>query len=146
MSAPGNTLALLAKVESLHQAMEFVRKGAGEADLPAARLGELDLLVEEIFLNVCHHAYPQDAQGMVTITYWVPAPGALEVEVADQGTEFNPLTVAPPDVTLELADRPIGGLGIFLVKGLAPSLSHRREDGWNRVTFGFSASSKERCE
>ena len=146
MSAPGDTLALLANVESLQQVMEFVRKGAVEADLPAARFGELDLLIEEIFLNVCLHAYPHDAPGMVTITYWVAAAGELKVEVADQGTEFNPLTVEEPEVTLELEDRPIGGLGIFLVKRLAASLSHRREDGWNRLTFGLSACPKEQCE
>jgi len=121
--------------------MEFVQKGALEASLAPVCAGELDLLIEEIFMNVCRYAYPDSAPGMVTVTYWVPAPGELRVEVADQGVEFNPLTAEPADVTLDLEHRPIGGLGIFLVQKLSASLAYRREEGWNRLTFGISARS-----
>jgi serine/threonine-protein kinase RsbW len=121
--------------------MEFVRTGALDASLPEARIGELDLLIEEIFMNVCRHGYPDGRQGVVTLTYSVPAPGELSVEIADQGAEFNPLTVAPPDLTLNLESRPIGGLGIFLVKTLAPLMRYRRDRDWNRLTFGISAGS-----
>ena len=121
--------------------MEFLQKGALEASLPEARAGELDLLIEEIFVNVCRYSYPDSAPGMVTVTYWVPAPGELKVEVADQGVEFNPLKAEPADTTLDLAHRPIGGLGILLVQHLAASLAYRREEGWNRLTFGISARS-----
>jgi serine/threonine-protein kinase RsbW len=130
-----------ANTASLHAATEFVRAGALEAGLPEARIGELDLLIEEIFMNVCCHAYPDGRQGVVTLTYSVPAPGELSVEVADQGAEFNPLTAPPPDLTLDLESRPIGGLGIFLVKTLAPSVTYRRDRDWNRLTFGMSAGS-----
>jgi len=121
--------------------MEFLRKGALEASFPEARLGELDLLIDELIMNVCNHAYPDGSPGDVTVTYAVPAPGELSVEVADQGVEFNPLQAAPPDLTLSLEARPIGGLGIHLVKTLAKSLTYRREQGWNRLTFAFSAGS-----
>jgi serine/threonine-protein kinase RsbW len=121
--------------------MEFARTGAKEACLPEARLGALDLLIEEIFMNVCSYAYRDGRQGVVTLTYSVPAPGELSVEVADQGAEFNPLTAAPPDLTLNLESRPIGGLGIFLAKALASSIAYRRDRDWNRLTFGISAGS-----
>jgi anti-sigma regulatory factor (Ser/Thr protein kinase) len=134
-------LALEAKIASLLEVMAFVQKGAREAGLPAVRASELDLLIEEIFVNVCAYAYPDSAPGLVTVTYWVPAPGELKVEVADQGVEFNPLMAEPADVSLDLEHRPIGGLGIFLVRKLAASLTYRREDGWNRLTFGISAGS-----
>jgi serine/threonine-protein kinase RsbW len=130
-----------ANTASLHAAMEFVRTGALEAGLPEARLNELDLLIEEIFMNVCRHAYPDGTQGVVVLTYSAPAPGELRVEVADQGVEFNPLTAAPPDLTLDLKDWPIGGLGIFLVKTLALSVTYRRDHDWNRLTFGISGRS-----
>jgi anti-sigma regulatory factor (Ser/Thr protein kinase) len=123
----------------LRAATEFVRTGALEASLPEARIGELDLLIEEIFMNVCCHAYPEGRHGVVTLTYTVPAPGELRVEVADQGAEFNPLMAAPPDITLSLESRPIGGLGILLAKTLAQSISYRRDGDWNRLTFGISA-------
>ena len=140
---PGATrsLTVSADAASLHDAMEFARTGALEAGLPEARIGELDLLIEEIFMNVCCHAYPDGRQGVVTLTYSVPAPGELSVEVADQGAEFNPLTAPPPDLTLNLESRPIGGLGIFLVKKFARSITYRRDRDWNRLTFGIPAGS-----
>ena len=135
------SLRLAANAACLHDALEFVRTGALEANLPAARIGELDLIIEEIFMNVCWHGYPEGSQGFVDLAYSVPAPGELSVEVADQGVEFNPLAAAPPDVTLNLENRPIGGLGIFLVKKLAPRIAYRRDRDWNRLTFALSAGS-----
>ena len=135
------SLTMAANTASLHVAVEFVRTGAAEAKLPEARIGELDLLIEEIFMNVCWHAYPDGRPGVVTLSYSVPGPGELNVEVADQGAEFNPLTATPPDVTLNLESRPIGGLGIFLVKALACSTTYRRDRDWNRLTFGILAGS-----
>jgi len=139
---PGATrcMTMAAKAASLKAILEFVRKGAMEASLPESRIGELELVIEEIVMNACNHAYPDDA-GVVTITYSVPTPGELSVEVADQGVEFNPLTAEPPDLTLDLGRRPIGGLGILLMKTLATSLTYRRECGWNRLTLGISAGS-----
>jgi anti-sigma regulatory factor (Ser/Thr protein kinase) len=130
---------MAANTASLRDAIEFIRTGALEAGLPEGRIGELDLLIEEIFMNVCAHAYPDGSQGTVTLTYSVPAQGELSVEVADQGAEFNPMTVAPPDVTLNLEKRPIGGLGILLLKTLAPSITYRRDRDWNRLTVRMSA-------
>jgi anti-sigma regulatory factor (Ser/Thr protein kinase) len=101
---------------------------------------ELELVIEEILMNVSRYSYPEGTPGMVTITYSVPAPGKLAVEVCDQGIEFNPLTAAPPDLTVDLEQRPIGGLGILLLKSFAKSLTYRREKGWNRLTLAISAN------
>jgi serine/threonine-protein kinase RsbW len=137
---------MAANTAFLQSAMEFVRTGALKASLPEARIGELDLLVEEIFMNVCRHAYPDGRQGVVTLTYSVPAPGELSLEFADQGVEFNPLTAPPPDLTLNLESRPIGGLGIFLVKALAPSITYRRDRDWNRLSWCISAGSSRQVD
>jgi serine/threonine-protein kinase RsbW len=133
-------LTLIAKAESLGPATEFVRKGAREASLPESRIGELDLLLEEVLMNISRYAYPEDVPGIVTVSYAVPLPGELEVEVGDQGVEFDPLTASPPDLTPDLAQRPIGGLGILLLQSFAKSLTYRREQGWNRLKFGISAN------
>jgi|SRR5215469_9660744 len=141
MPCTSQSLTVTAKPSSLGAVTEFVRQGALQANLPDDRIGALDLLVDELIMNVCTHAYPDDRPGDVMVTYSVPAPGELSVEVADRGIEFNPLTADPPDLTLRLEARPIGGLGIHLVKTLAQSLAYRREQGWNRLTFGLSARS-----
>jgi anti-sigma regulatory factor (Ser/Thr protein kinase) len=134
-------LSLAANTSGLRAAVEFVRTGALEANLPEARIGQLDLVIEEIFVNVCRYGYADGRPGVVTLAYTVPAPGELRVEFADQGPEFNPLAESAPDLTLPLEDRPIGGLGIFLVKTLAPFITYRRDGDWNRLTFRISANS-----
>ena len=133
------SLTIAAESSCLGKATEFVRAGAREAKLPEGRINELDLLLEEAIINVCRYAYPADKPGSLTLTYSIPAPGELSVEIADQGAAFDPLAAAAPDLTLGLEDRPIGGLGIFLLREFANSLSYRREDGWNRLTIGVSA-------
>jgi serine/threonine-protein kinase RsbW len=143
LRVPGapRSLTVVARPSCLGAVIEFVRKGAAEASLPGERIEELDLLLDELIMNVCTHAYSADMPGEVTVIYSVPAAGELCVEVADRGPEFNPLKSDPPDLSLGLEERPIGGLGIHLVKMLATSLSYRREQGWNRLTFGISAGS-----
>lgn len=115
--------------------------GAREAELPELQMRQLELLIEEIFVNISRYSYPENSPGSVTISYTVPKAGELSVEVGDEGIEFDPLNAPAPDLTLDLEDRPIGGLGILLLKTLAGSLSYQREQGWNRLRFGISAES-----
>lgn len=140
MPAKTQSLTLVAKTESLGLATDFVRNGAREANLPEARIHELDLLIEEILVNVSRYSYPVGTPGPVIITYSIPEPGELAVEVCDQGVEFDPLKLDPPDLTLDIERRPVGGLGIWLLKSFAKSLTYRREQGWNRLAFTISAN------
>src|SRR5215469_14544613 len=102
-------------------------------------MNELDLVVEEIFMNIARYSYPKGADGVVSVAYTVWGWGELAVEFGDQGIEFNPLAVFPPDLADDLDQRRAGGLGVYLVKEFADSLRYRREHGWNRLTFGISA-------
>ena len=72
--------------------------------------------------------------GAVEIRYTV-APGVLEAEIADDGQAFDPLTRAEPELDLPLEKRPVGGLGIFLVRQMTRTLTYERDAEWNRVRF-----------
>lgn len=141
MSGDVRALELEATTARLGDVVEFLNNGAREANLPPERLEELNLVVEELFMNVCNHAYPEAELGTVTVSYSIPACGELKVEIADRGVEFNPLEIPAPDIRSDLEHRPIGGLGILLVKKLASSLIYRRESDWNRLTFVISSGS-----
>ncbi len=54
------------------------------------------------------------------------------------GYPFNPLTRAEPDLNASLDERPVGGLGIFLIRRLTQSVEYRREGNWNRLHFEMS--------
>lgn len=128
-------LTLPARLESLQAFRQFVRAGAKTAGLPPDDMDKLDLVLEELLVNIARYAY-QPASGEAEVAYAVDG-GSLLVEISDRGRLFNPLEAHGPDLSLGLADRPIGGLGVLLVKQLAGSLSYRQECGRNTVSFRF---------
>jgi anti-sigma regulatory factor (Ser/Thr protein kinase) len=136
MDSPFERLTLPANVESVRLFHQFVRRGAEAVGLNSAEMNKLDLVLEEILVNIARYAY--EGAGDVQVAYSTEA-GSLLVEVTDQGRSFNPLDSAPPDLTLGLADRPIGGLGVLLVKQIVGSLNYRRQDGQNTLSFRFPA-------
>lgn len=128
-------LKLPAKIESLREFTEFVHRGAQQAAFPEEDLGRLDLVMEEVVVNVINYAYEEAQPGSIEVGYKIEGPGKLNVQVCDSGREFDPLAKDPPDLRLGLAERPIGGLGIFLVKQIARSITYSREGDLNILNF-----------
>lgn len=140
MAEPFTRLTLPARVQSVRVFHEFVRDGAAVVGLTSEDMDKLDLVLEEILVNIARYAY-EGGVGDVEVGYSTQGDGLL-VEVTDRGRSYNPLEAAPaPDLTLGLADRPIGGLGVLLVKQIVSSLSYRRQDGQNMVSFRFPGNS-----
>jgi serine/threonine-protein kinase RsbW len=129
-------LTLPATVESIAAFREFVRMGAAAAGVRADEFERLDLVLEELLINVARYAYAPD-NGLVEVAYTRESDGKLRVEIADWGRVFNPLEANPPDFSRGLADRPIGGLGVFLVKSMVDSIEYRRQDSRNILAFTF---------
>jgi anti-sigma regulatory factor (Ser/Thr protein kinase) len=132
-------LTIPAKVDGLQEFCAFVHAGAEAAGLSSSQINELDLVLEELFMNVARHAYAP-GQGDVEIGYEAQGPGRLLVEISDAGRAFNPLASDPPDFSLSLADRPLGGMGVFLIREMTSSLRYERDRGRNRVSFIFPAA------
>lgn len=93
----------------------------------------LHLVVEEIVVNIVSYAYPKGVAGDAGVDVTNDG-GNITISFIDHGTPFNPLENEDPDVTLGIAERPIGGLGIFLVKKTMDSVEYRHEDGCNILT------------
>jgi len=129
-------LALPASIDSLPKFLEFAHAGAHAAGLTPTDRDSLDLVLEELLVNVARYAY-QPESGDVEVAYAVDEPGTLLVEITDKGHSFNPLENGEPDLTRTIEDRPIGGLGIFLVRRLVDSIAYRRQQGRNTVSFRF---------
>jgi serine/threonine-protein kinase RsbW len=129
-------LTLPASAESITAFREFVRGGAVAAGVSAHEFERLDLVLEEILINVARYAYAPET-GLVEVVYAGEGYGKLRVEVADWGRVFNPLEADPPDFSRGLADRQIGGLGVFLVRSMVDSIEYRREDRRNVLAFTF---------
>ena len=93
---------------------------------------ELDIAVEEIYVNIADYAYG-GSTGPVSIKLDI-GDGAV-ITFADEGVPFDPLKREDPDITLPGNKRPIGGLGIFLVKKSMDEMIYRYEEGKNILTI-----------
>ena len=103
-----------------------------ESGVTPDTVGELELILEEVLVNVISYAYG-DGQGEILITARVDG-GAVVLEFCDHGAPFNPLEQETPDLDASVDERPIGGLGVFLVTQLASRVDYERRDESNVLT------------
>ncbi len=119
-----NDLAALADVA------ERVEAFGAEQRLPANVVNAVNVVLDEAVSNAINHGYEAGARGEIVVRLRCRPDGVL-VEVEDDGRAFDPLQVPPPDLTLPLEQRPIGGLGIHLIRNLMDEVSYARVRGRN---------------
>ena len=120
-----------AELEKLDALQEHLTVCARQFGLDQRRTGMLSLALEEIFVNICHYAYP-DSPGPVSLNCRSEGE-QLVVEIVDQGRPFDLSAVGEPDLCADLETRKIGGLGWFLVRQVADVVDCFRQDGRNVV-------------
>ena len=124
-------LTLEARLDNLDEVLSFIDERLEKAGCPVKTQMQLDVAVEEIYVNIAHYAYTP-GRGMAEIGIDISGdPLQAEIEFIDSGVEFDPLKKPDPDVTLSAAERQIGGLGIYMVKKSMDHVSYKREDGKN---------------
>jgi anti-sigma regulatory factor (Ser/Thr protein kinase) len=126
-------LSVPADTGNLDQVLAFVNEQLEAADCPQKAQSQIDVAVEEIFVNIANYAYDNEP-GDVEISVSTDELGAT-VEFRDAGVPFDPLQKEDPDITLSAEDRPIGGLGIFMVKKSMDDVSYEYRDGKNCLTI-----------
>jgi anti-sigma regulatory factor (Ser/Thr protein kinase) len=92
------------------------------------------LAIEELVLNCIDYGYDDDKVHTITIVLSLDDQ-TLTITVIDDGHPFNPLTAPSPDLSLQVKDRSIGGLGIYLLRQLSDHIEYQRRDGVNRLTI-----------
>lgn len=126
-------LTLEAKLDNLDQVLAFVDKFLEELDYPPKPQMQIDVAVEELFVNIARYAYAPKT-GSMTIRI-DKDPQGVAITLIDRGMPFNPLAKLDPDVTLSSDERPIGGLGIFMVKKSMDGMEYQHQDGQNILTI-----------
>ena len=124
-------LTLEAKVANLQQVLDFVDENLTSMRCPMKILMQIDVAVEEIFVNVASYAYTPNT-GSVTIRMDLQEkPRAVVIPFIDSGIPYNPLAKEDPDVSLSAEERSIGGLGIFMVKKTMDKMEYEYTDQKN---------------
>jgi len=132
----GRTLSLVI----LNERREIPRIGErlvefGETcGLVADDVASVNLAIDELVSNVIKYAYDDRLAHQIHLTVTVDG-DRLTLAIEDDGRPFNPIEAAAPDLDLPIDRRPVGGLGIFLIKTIADALAYRREGDRNILTL-----------
>ena len=127
-----NMQAQLDEIERIHAAVEIL---AEAEEWPPGLVFQIKLVLEEIGTNIVKYGYERDEKTDIQITLTSES-DALTMEVSDDGKPYDPFVDAPPpDLDSPIPERPIGGLGVYLVQQLMDEAHYRREDGRNKVTL-----------
>lgn len=122
----------------LADVLGFTESFLDEAECSMKVIMSVTVVVEEIFVNVAHYAYSENETGTVTMTVATGNTSGgktLAFRFEDTGLPFDPLAQEDPDITLDLSERQVGGLGIYMVKKMTNGVYYEYTEGRNVLTF-----------
>lgn len=124
-------LTIEARVENLGRVLAFVDENLEALNCPPKTQMQLDVAVEELFVNIASYAYA-DGVGTATVRFsFDEASRTAALTFLDSGVPYDPLAKEDPDVTLSAEERQIGGLGIYMVKKSMDRIDYAYRDGRN---------------
>ncbi len=100
---------------------------AGEA---TPRIYKICMIIDELFNNVVSYAFSDSEHHDIELVISSGENG-IEMTVTDDGIAFNPLGKAAPDTSVPIEDRPIGGLGLHLIRSMANNINYKRTGKFN---------------
>ena len=121
-------------IQQIPRLARFVEAIASEKKLDSAVTMNLNLALEEAVTNVIMYAYPEGTDGLVDIEAII-GEKQLEIIISDSGMAFDPTARPDVDISLDAEKRPVGGLGIHLVRSLMDSVKYERKDGKNVLSL-----------
>ncbi len=129
-----------ARVEDLNTSLEavLIRHGI----VPGVR-ADVRLIVEELASNAIHYG-GGDNVGQHELSVDIAIAGdLLTLEFRDEGEPFDPLSAPPPDLEADIMDRPIGGLGLYLIRQIAEATHYERVDHRNILRVSLRTTPPE---
>lgn len=116
---------------------EWVEQLGETYDIPADDLFQLNMVLEEAVVNIVEYAYPGQTEKPISLA--VSTDGRVfDFVLTDEGVQFDPTKDSDePDIEQGAEERPIGGLGIYLVKQYMSNVRYRRENGKNILSMTY---------
>ncbi len=128
-------LEITAVPDNLTSVITFIDEQLEAAECPMKTQLQIELAVEEIFINIANYAYagqPGNTRVSVRIS---GEPPVAEIAFTDHGVRYDPLEHEDPDITLPASERKIGGLGILITKKTMDDVSYEYRDECNILTM-----------
>ena len=122
------------QMQELERVSAFVEGIVEELKLSQDMLCELQLVMEEMVVNVISYAYPEGT--VADITLIAESDGTeLTFVISDKGKEFDPTQQEDADMSINPAEREIGGMGILIVENIMNEVTYQRLEGHNLLTM-----------
>jgi anti-sigma regulatory factor (Ser/Thr protein kinase) len=129
-------LALRNDDAELDRLVEFAGEFARNNSLPDEERSRLLIILDELFTNVVKYGYEgRPIEGHIEVNLSLDS-GRLLIEFVDDGVPFDPLQSTPPDLDQPVEERPLGGVGLAIVRALVEEAGYRRDGDRNRLTLG----------
>ena len=136
-------IPLAADFDELSRLAEVVEDFGEANDLPPGAVFKLNLCFDELITNAISYGFDTPGEASLSVALAV-RDGSVVAVIRDNGRPFDPFTEAPEaDTSLRVEDRPIGGLGVLLVRESMDDFSYERRDGVNVVTLSLKLNQTE---
>jgi anti-sigma regulatory factor (Ser/Thr protein kinase) len=123
-------LTLLNRATEIPRVQDQLEQFAATHHIPDRKLHEVQVALEESLTNILHYGHDDDAEHQIQVAIRLAA-SELRIQVQDDGKPFNPLERPEPDISKPIEDRPVGGLGIHMMRKSLDGMEYRRENGKN---------------
>ena len=124
-----------AGIEDVEKTMVLFEKEMEEREYPTKVIRQISVAIDELMSNIVKYGYPENKGPISVSLREITGSNTLKLELTDHAIEFDPTSVAEPDVTASAEERKIGGLGIMMVRKIMDGFDYRYEDGKNIVTL-----------
>ena len=128
------SIILANDISEIARLNEFVEEIGNDFSLLPEVIFNLNLVLEEAVVNIINYAYPKEEHEKIYLSAKLHNDSIILV-LTDTGKEFDPTMVPDTDITLSADERPIGGLGIFLIRQIMNEVKYERIDGKNVLTL-----------
>lgn len=123
-----------ATIDQASKIFNWVKTQISLLNLEKKTAYHIELCIEEVIVNIINYAYKENL-GKIEI-YLKSTKSDLIIIIMDSGVAFNPIEqISAPDMTKNLEDRPIGGLGIYFLHELMDSIEYLRDKNKNILTL-----------
>ena len=125
------------RIEELSALAEKIEDLAEKWELSQALAMNINLVIEEAVSNIIFYAFNDNDKHEIRISISLEN-SRLTIKITDDGIPFNPLAQEQPDINLPAEERPVGGLGIFLISQIMDEMHYTRQKNQNILTLNKS--------
>ena len=137
------SITLKNDIKQVKDLNSFVKSITDKLNMETSQAKNIKLAVEEAVVNVMDYAYPIGTEGDITLQALYNG-RKLKFIISDNGIAFDPTKSSVADTSLSVEDRPVGGLGLLLVREMMDSINYERVNGKNTLTLITDYPKKEK--